>query len=192
MKILEVLISEGVREERITQQKNANVLRHLYDEKRRIKQDLNQALIDGDDQEVSELEQELADIDANIRQLEAGSVTESEDMVAKARAAVKDGLAKLKEMESDLRLMDNTARSEEEYDAVDDFRKEVERQRRMVDRLKKNLKMHLLAKDSGVMESTHSHSLLSSVLAEAKVFFDKNGTRIKDGDTLYNPMDRDK
>lgn len=153
MKILDVLMTENVREERVAQQKNANVLRHLYDEQRRVKRDMNQALIDGDEDEVAELRRELDDIKANIQQLESGAVTESEDTIAKVKDAIRVGEAKLKEMESDLRLMDNTARSEKEMDAVYDFRKTVERQRRVVDRLKKSLKLRQAAKDSGVMES---------------------------------------
>lgn len=78
MKILDVL-GESLRTERISHHTSANMLRDLYDERRDIKRELNDARITGDDEDViADLVQQLSDIDANIQQLEGG-VTEAKN-----------------------------------------------------------------------------------------------------------------
>lgn len=149
MKILDIL-SESLRTERIGQHRDANVLRDLYNERKDVKDRLNLLRISGtEDDEIARLVQQLADINANIQHLEGG-VTESAESV---EDAIKRGEPKLKEMERDLQSMKSAARTEEEHDAVEEFQKKVETQRRVLDRLRQSLKLHNAAKKSGVMES---------------------------------------
>lgn len=148
MKILDIL-DESLRSERIAQHRDANVLRDLYSERKDVKDRINLLRISGDEDEVASLVQQLADINANIQQLEGGSVTESAESV---EDALKRGEPKLKEMEADLASLRSAARTEEEHDAVEDFQKKVEKQRRVIDRLRQSLKLHKAAKQSGVKD----------------------------------------
>lgn len=212
MKILDIL-SESIRTERLGQHKDANVLRGLYRERDVVTKDLNQARIDGDDDSVAELEAQLADINANIKQMSGvteaknhlgdreyqtygswkaackkaypgctfrgdkdigaavvdgkdvgewdgavGSVyapkpiSESTELVAKVKDAIKRGSAKLKEMEADLRDMKNAARTEKEHTAVEEFEQMVSKQRRVVERLRKSLE----SRETSVTEAVAS------------------------------------
>lgn len=76
MKIFD-LLPESLRTERIRQHHVASELRALYDDRREIKRELNDARITGDDEdEVTSLVQQLVDVDERIRQLEDVDLTE--------------------------------------------------------------------------------------------------------------------
>lgn len=212
MKILDIL-GESLRTERITQHNVATELRALYDDRREIKRELNDARITGDDEdEIASLVQQLADVDEQIQQLEDVDITEAKnhmgdreyqtysgwkaackkahpgcsfggdkdigaavvgnkdvgewdgtvgsvyaptlkesdvtdhrEMLRGLQKALDKAQADLDEMEGDLRLMMNTAQSEEEYDAADDFKVSVEKKRALVERLKKRVKLRKAA-----------------------------------------------
>lgn len=151
MKILDIL-GESLRTERITQHHVATELRALYDDRREIKRELNDARITGDDEdEIASLVQQLADVDEQIQQLEGvdlAGVTESIDhkeMLRGLQQALTKASADLAEMEDDLRVMKGTARTEEELDAVDDYRTQVEKKRALVGRLTKRVKLRKAA-----------------------------------------------
>ena len=64
MKILEILSESRDTFKAIT-------LRELYDKRRVLKQELNAALIDGEDETIQDIDEEIAKVDAEIKQLEA-------------------------------------------------------------------------------------------------------------------------
>lgn len=79
MKILD-LLSESMRTERITRHRVATELRSLYDDRREIKRELNDARITGDDEEeIALLVHQLADVDEQIQQLEGVDLTEAKN-----------------------------------------------------------------------------------------------------------------
>lgn len=142
MKILEIL-----NEDRNEQQRRANALRALYRERDDVKQMLNKVLVDGDEDAAHDLQQELDAVEIEIEQLEKG-INESIDhkeMLRGLQKALTKAQSDLAEMEADLRSMNNAARTEEEHDAVNDFRTRVEKKRGLVERLTKRVKLRKAA-----------------------------------------------
>lgn len=142
MKILEIL-----NEDRNEQQRRANALRALYRERDDVKQMLNKVLVDGDEDAAHDLQQELDAAEIEIEQLEKG-INESIDhkeMLRGLQKALTKAQSDLAEMEADLRSMNNAARTEEEHDAVNDFRTKVEKKRGLVERLTKRVKLRKAA-----------------------------------------------
>lgn len=141
MKILEVLTETRDTFKAIT-------LRELYDKRRVLKQELNTALVKGEDDEtIQDIEAELAVVNAEITQLEA-SLNESIDhkeMLRGLTQTLTQVSAELAEMEDDLRQMKSAARTEEEHDAVADYQVTVEKKRALVGRLTKRVKLRKAA-----------------------------------------------
>lgn len=76
------------------------------------------------------------------------NVTESIDhreMLRGLQQALTKAQSDLDETEDDFRLMKNTARTEREFDAVDDFKVTVEKKRALVQRLKKRVNLRKAA-----------------------------------------------
>lgn len=146
MKILD-LLSESLRTERIAQHNKASALRALYRELDELEQAQKQAWLEGDDDTAMDLQQELDAVVIDIEALEKG-VNESIDhkeMLRGLQQALTKASADLAEMEDDLRVMKGTARTEEELDAVDDYRVLVGKKRALVDRLTKRVKLRKAA-----------------------------------------------
>jgi hypothetical protein len=216
MKILDIL-GESLRTERNVQQSNANILRDLYSERNTIKNELNAARIDGDEDEIADMVQQLADIDADIRQMEGGVneaknhmgdreyqsygswkaackkaypgcsfrgdkdigaavvgnkdvgewdgavgsvyanvLKESQhdlDMIAGLTKALNRAKAKHEESKEDLHMMSRAARTEREYDAVDDFKKRVEQDAQRVRRIARRIELRKAVHNSGMNDT---------------------------------------
>lgn len=64
-----------------------------------------------------------------------------QQMLAVLKPALKQALGKKAELEDDLRSLKLAARTERELDAVEEFEARVERQRRLIDRLERRIKL---------------------------------------------------
>lgn len=64
-----------------------------------------------------------------------------QQMLAALTPALKKALSKKAELEDDLRSLKSAARTEREFDAVEDFEARVDRHRRLVDRLKRRIEI---------------------------------------------------
>lgn len=146
MKILDIL-RESFRTERIDQHNKANRLRSLYKERDVLKTAARDAMGGRRSEEAyDKLIDELDAVEIEIEMLEKGLNENFDDAaIERVKAAIARGEPKLKEMEEDLHFMANAAQTEEEHDAVDDFKVSVDRQRRVLDRLKQSLKLRMSA-----------------------------------------------